>query len=125
MKFTQEINPDSYYINAHDDASVSINGEVYQQSLIILPDDIIANWGVTNIEQLSLDTLAKIQISEVDVILLSTGLSHRIPDMKILAHYLEQGIGCEVMSTAAACRTFNLLVSEGRRVAACLMIETS
>lgn len=125
MKFTQEINPDSYYINAHDDQSISINGEVYQQSLIILPDEIIADWGVKSVDQLSLDKLSKIQTSEVDVILLSTGLTHRIPDMKIMAHYLEQGTGCEVMSTAAACRTFNLLVSEGRQVAACLMIETA
>ncbi len=123
MKFTQEINPDSYYINAHSDDSISINGEAHYQSLIILPDEIITDWSVSNFAQLDLKKLKQVDTNTVDVILLSTGLAHRIPEMQIMAHYLEQGIGCEVMSTAAACRTYNLLTSEDRRVAACLIIE--
>lgn len=125
MKFTEEINPDSFFINAHSDDSISVNGEVYRDSLIILPEEIIPGWEVNNFAQLELNKLDVIDTGNVDVIILSTGKVHRMPDMRIMSHYLEQGTGCEVMSTAAACRTYNLLMSEGRRVAGCFIIEAS
>jgi len=57
-----------------------------------------------------------------DIVVLGTGASLRFPHPRLTRALLEQRIGLEVMDTAAACRTFNILAAEGRRVAAALML---
>jgi uncharacterized protein len=56
-------------------------------------------------------------------VLLGTGARQRFPAPRLLRPLIEAGIGCEVMDLAAACRTYTILVAEGRRVAAALLIE--
>ena len=100
---------------------VAINGERYERNLIVLPDRIV-DWEVARVEELSpgvFESLAKLPI---DVLVLGTGGALRFPapaDVRVMAH---AGIGVEVMDTPAACRTYNVLLSEDRRVAAALLV---
>jgi len=100
---------------------VAINGERYERNLIVLPDRIV-DWEVARVEQLSrmvFESLAKLPI---DVLVLGTGSALRFPapvDLQVMA---QAGIGVEVMDTPAACRTYNVLLSEDRRVGAALLV---
>jgi uncharacterized protein len=60
-----------------------------------------------------------------EVLLIGTGISLEFPDMELTYQLMERGIGVEVMDTAAACRTYNVLMHEGRRVALALLVQES
>jgi len=101
---------------------VAINGERYERNLIVLPDRIV-DWDVPGVEALSHSAFASLSKLPIDVLVLGTGSALRFPapaDMQVMA---QAGIGVEVMDTAAACRTYNVLLSEDRRVAAALLIK--
>ena len=101
---------------------VAINGERYERNLIVLPDRIV-DWDVARVEELSHSAFESLSKLPIDVLVLGTGTALRFPapaDMQVMS---QAGIGVEVMDTAAACRTYNVLLSEDRRVAAALLIE--
>jgi len=104
---------------------VSINGLAYRRSLLLLPDRVDADWGPASFSGLMPAHVEAIAATPADVILLGTGLRQRFPHPALLRVLFEAGRGVEVMDTAAACRTYNILVAEGRHVAAALIIESS
>ncbi|HHQ14977.1 MAG TPA: hypothetical protein ENK16_08090 [Chromatiales bacterium] len=83
---------------------------------------IITDWAAPVIDELQLDDLRPALNEQPELILLGTGEQHRFPPARMIAEILRQGIGFECMNTRAACRTFNVLVSEGRQVAAALIV---
>ncbi|MCP4287044.1 MAG: Xcc1710-like domain-containing protein, partial [Gammaproteobacteria bacterium] len=88
----------------------------------ILPDRIISDWPTSAVEQLQasdFDTLLKLQ---PDMVLLGTGVRQQFPSAGKYSCLTNAGIGVEIMTTPAACRTYNILVGEGRRVAAALIL---
>ena len=98
-----------------------INNEPHAQSLIICPDELITPWQVTNVNQLNVSNLDAIITLQPEVVLLGTGNRANFPDAKIIALFAQHGIGLETMNTQAACRTYGILVAEGRRAAAALI----
>lgn len=109
-------------ITAYNASSVTINGQIYQASLIVGHDRLQPGWPVAKLEDLSSEHLAGLD-QGCDVILLGTGARQRFPQPSILRFLFEKRIGIEVMDTAAACRTYNILLTEGRAVVAALIIE--
>ena len=109
-------------ITAFGPGFVTINGRMHQASLIVGHDRLPADWPVAKLEDLSDEHLSGFDRG-CDVILLGTGARQRFPRRSILRPLLERRIGVEVMDTAAACRTYNILLSEGRAVVAALIIE--
>lgn len=104
-------------------AAVTVNDQVYDQSLVVLPDQVITGHCPQNIAGLSDDHLSGIVSLTPELVLIGTGRSlHLLPPerMRIL---IDAHLGFEVMDTGAACRTFNILVAEGRRVAALLLLD--
>jgi uncharacterized protein len=101
---------------------VSINGERIERNVIVLPDRL-ETWEVAGFDALSADAFAPLARLEVDVLVLGTGATLRFPDPVCLVSMARAGIGVEVMDTAAACRTYNVLLSEDRRVAAALLVN--
>jgi uncharacterized protein len=100
---------------------VAINGERYERNLIVLPDRIV-DWEVARVEDLSRTAFESLSKLPIDVLVLGTGSALRFPipaDLQVMA---QAGIGVEVMDTPAACRTYNVLLSEDRRVAAALLV---
>ncbi len=102
---------------------IDINHRPYRQGLILLPDRIVAPWGAEGFERLKEEDFALIPPLAPEVLLLGTGARQRFPAAALLRPLIEARIGFEVMDLAAACRTYNILMTEGRRVAAALLIE--
>ncbi len=92
------------------------------ESFIITRQDLTSDWSPESLEQLEPQHLTTLLAYEPELILLGTGARLRFPSGETMARVQQAGVGLEVMDTAAACRTFNILVSEGRNVVAALMM---
>lgn len=105
---------------------VSVNGQRYSQSLIVTPTSA-QPWDVIGPSALNDAAFAKIDGQGFDVVLLGTGRTFVMPDLKILkawkGTFAARGVGLEVMDTSAACRTYNILCDEGRQVVAAVIVE--
>ncbi|HEB58150.1 MAG TPA: hypothetical protein ENJ01_02915 [Gammaproteobacteria bacterium] len=91
-------------------------------SLLLTGERLITGWTPRHTEELTAEHLDAALALEPELILLGTGARQRFPAPAILARPQARGIGMEVMATAEACRTFNILVAEGRPVVAALMM---
>lgn len=101
---------------------VTVNGVRHSNSLIVLPDGI-ETWAPTTFAELAAAHLEPLAGRGMELVLLGTGAKLRFPRPPVVAPLIRAGIGVEVMDTQAACRTYNILVSEGRRVAAAILVE--
>lgn len=102
---------------------VAINHRHFETSLIVLPDRIVEPWGIGGFDALSEDDFDALRALAPEILLLGTGNRQRFPAPSLLRPLIEARIGCEVMDLPAACRTFNILMTEGRLVAAALLID--
>ena len=101
---------------------VMVNRQRHEKSIVVLPDRIITDWAATSFEALAAAHLEALVGLGQEIILLGTGNTLRFPRPEILRPLVEAGIGLEVMDVQAACRTFNILVAEERRVGAALLL---
>ncbi|SFP36562.1 Uncharacterized conserved protein, contains Mth938-like domain [Nitrosomonas cryotolerans] len=99
-----------------------VNQTRYEHSLIVLPDKVIENWPVKALGQLESEHFECILPFRPEIVLLGTGSNFNFPHHSLINHLVKSGIGIEVMDTKATCRTYNILIEEGRRVAAALLI---
>ncbi len=121
MKFAEEDPTEGYFITAYDETCIQINGKNFDSSVIIAPDAVDFNWPPTSIENLQSEHFDKIIEFKPELVLLGTGQKQRFPAVETYAGLIQLGIGVDVMDTGAACRTYNILMSEGRRVIAGLI----
>jgi uncharacterized protein len=124
IKFTLESNESGIFIDACESDGIRIHGKIHRQSLLLTPEQLHA-WDPQRFEQLSTASLSALLDHPGDVIIIGTGQRQRYPDTQLLAPLYRQGIGFEVMSSAAACRTFNILAAEGRRPVAGIIFESA
>jgi uncharacterized protein len=110
-----------YFRNCSADA-VTIIDRVLTRSFLLAPDRLVEDWPVTRAEAFDLSAIDAIVALEPEVVLLGTGARQVFPPRDAMAALLGRRIGIEVMSNAAACRTYNLLAGEGRRVVAAIML---
>lgn len=101
---------------------VVVNGQRIEKSVVVLPERIIADWGATGFEALAPEHLAVLATLGREIVLLGTGAALRFPRPEILRPLIEAGVGVEVMDVHAACRTYNILLAEERKVAAALLL---
>lgn len=101
---------------------VMINYARYEHSLIVLPDRIIENWNANAFEDITAEHFDFVLSLQPEMVLFGTGATLRFPHPRLTRGLIQAGIGVEVMDTAAACRTYNILTAEGRQVAAALLI---
>ncbi len=131
MPLTEDLPAASWMIRAIEPGRIKVVGlhggqparRWLERSFILTPERLIDDWPVDDIGTLALPQLEVLLAAGADLILLGTGEHQRFPPPALLAPFGRQGIGCEVMGTAAACRTYNVLAAEGRAVAAALIIE--
>ncbi len=90
--------------------------------LLLTAERLITGWAPRSVAELSAAHLEPALALEPALILLGTGAHQHFPPAEILALPQQRGIGMEIMATAEACRTFNILVAEGRPVVAALMM---
>ncbi len=125
MKFSEELGSNLNRITAYGQASIDINEHRYTESIILAPDTAVIVWGVESASGINQASLHPILDLEPEIILLGTGQRIQFPDPELLALINQKGIGIEVLDTTAACRTFNLILAEGRRVVAGLLLPGS
>ncbi|MHB9119791.1 MAG: Mth938-like domain-containing protein [Burkholderiales bacterium] len=109
----------------YGDGYVQINGENYSASLIVLPTQIIQDWHEGGVAALSEVHFERMLELDCEIVLLGTGKVLRFPHPSLSRSLLHARVGLEVMDSAAACRTYNILLAEGRKVAAALLLETT
>lgn len=146
MQFNLEINRDQYTIRAYGPGTVTVTippaaqdsapaaldaigpessrlrQEILTRSAIITPTHLLRDWDPQSFDELAAEHLATVAALAPEVVLLGTGDSLQWPDAAVTAPLTAAGIGIEVMTTAAACRTYNILMGDGRRVAAALLM---
>ncbi len=101
---------------------VAVNNQRYERSLVVTPQAIHDTWAVTSVDAIGADPLAFLLSLKPEILLLGTGATHRFPGPAALREFVRAQIGVESMDTAAACRTFNILVAEGRDVVAAVIV---
>ncbi len=124
MPLAEDIVTSRYRITAYGAATITVNEQVYRQSLLLSADQVTCPWPVRTVEQLDLDSLQPIVALAPEVVLLGTGERQQFPDPGIVAHFGERGIGLEVMDNGALCRTFNILIAEDRAVVAAIILDS-
>jgi uncharacterized protein len=108
--------------NASPNAKPQLPYETLSQSFIISAETLIRDWPPQDISALTRDHIAQLAAFDPEVVLIGTGTRLIWPDRSLFTPLIEQQIGFEVMDTAAACRTYNVLSLEGRKVMAGLMM---
>lgn len=102
--------------------SIRISATDYQHSLIVMPEHLQA-WSPDNFDVLQAEHFQELATLQPELVLFGAGVAFRYPAAALLAPLINQGIGVEVMTTAAACRTYGILIADGRRVAAALLLQ--
>lgn len=95
----------------------------YRDNLLVTPETITTGWAAGGFDELSETDFAAVAALGPEVALLGTGTTLRFPHPRLMRALTDSGIGLEVMDTPAACRTFNILAAEGRKVAAAVLLE--
>lgn len=111
-------------VTGYDDTGVNINNRRFSHSLIVLPEIAPVEWPVASFDNLSVTHIDQIDATTPDVVILGTGMKQRFIHPKLTSSLTARRIGVECMDNQAACRTYNILMAEGRKVALALIIET-
>jgi uncharacterized protein len=122
MKFILDNIDGGYLIQRYDAGMIVIDQAVYRESLILLPDRVITDWSPSAVPDLTAADFSLLAGLSPEIVLLGTGERQQFPHPSLTQPLMAQRIGFEVMDTAAACRTYNILMAEGRRVAAALFM---
>lgn len=113
----------SYSLRSADGMRAMVNDRVLTRSCIVAPETLIVDWQVRAGQPLLPADLAPLLALQPELVVLGTGAMQVFPSAAVLAACLTRGIGIEVMTNAAAARTFNVLASEGRHVVAGLILQ--
>ncbi len=122
MKFSEDYATGTNVIRAFSGNTIEINNKSYQQSLVVSSHLLIENWNVSHVDGLTLQHWQKLLQHKPEVIIIGTGKLIAFPHPASYAAAINSGIGVEFMDSAAACRTYNVLVSENRQVLAGIIL---
>jgi uncharacterized protein len=122
MKLTDETQAGTNFIRAYTPNEILIGERAVHTNCIVTADQVI-DWPVQSFATLTLADLEPLIALKPEIVILGSGSTQQFPDPSLLGAVLSRGIGCEVMNTGAACRTYNVLVAEDRKVVAALLLE--
>ena len=113
------------FIHAYGPGQVTINQQVHRRSLLVTPGQLIIDWPPQSFGELLAQHFDQIRALNPEVVVLGTGARLQFPRTADTRALIQANIGLEVMDTGAACRTYNILMQDGRRVAAALLMIES
>jgi len=121
LKFTRELSA-RLVIRSVSETAILVNDEQHKESIALTPDELLGAWPATPIADLSESHFEVVLRTRPEIVLLGTGVKNVFVQRELTFAFARNGIGFEVMDSAAAARTFNVLANEGRRVAAVLYL---
>jgi len=124
VHFAREDCNSGLIVRACDNGQITVGQQSYRRSLILTPERVIPDWRPRWYEEITEQDFDVVLSLQPEIILLGTGSTLCFPPAKLIARILATGTGFEVMDTAAACRTYNILLSEKRKVIAALLLES-
>lgn len=110
---------------SYGDDYVAVNGARHTSSILVMPDGPVLDWEVADFDALTVASFERIAALGPEVVVFGSGARLRFPHPKLTAPLASRAIGIETMDVRAACRTFNILVAEGRRVTAALVVAAT
>lgn len=122
MKFSEDRGEASNRITGYGKNWVKVNQETLTSSFLLGPQTLNTGWRPERMEDLTLDDLTPLFAIDAEVIIIGTGLKQVLPSADIWRALAQHGVGFEIMTTDAACRTYNVLLSETRRVVAAFFL---
>lgn len=122
LKFTRELSG-TLAIRSVSDKGILINGQLWTETIAVTPQEVIAPWPQVALRELTQEMLAPLLALSPELILVGSGASSEFAPRELMFSFARSGVGLEVMDTAAAARTFNVLAGEGREVIALLYPE--
>jgi uncharacterized protein len=102
---------------------VEINAQPYDYNLYVLPEVAPRAWTVASFDALTAEHFEQLAADQPDVVILGTGERQRFVHPRLTTPLTSLRIGVECMDTNAACRTYNILMGEGRKVTLALIFE--
>lgn len=101
---------------------VAVNGVRFEKCVVVSPQTV-TDWAATGFEALAETDFGFIADLKPEIVILGTGAAQRFPRPELLRALAALGVGVEVMDTRAACRTYNILASEGRKVVVAILLD--
>lgn len=123
MKIEREQADGKNLFTGYGEGYVEVNHARQAASLVVNGERLVTDWPPASIDTMTADHLAAIVALKPEIVLLGTGKAFRFPEPALLAPLYKAGIGVEAMDTPAACRTYNILLGEGRNVVAALIVD--
>ena len=122
FKFTRD-NPVANTVRQVEPGSIRVGEQLIMENLVLTPDEVLLGLPLHDFDRLSTEDLEPVLDAETDMLILGAGWRSRLPPRELVFAMARRGIAVEIMDTPAACRTFNILIGEGRRPIAILNIR--
>lgn len=123
MKITLQTGPGVNLVRSFVPGELRVGDDVVHSSCLLTAEALDTGWPPQTLDELALAHLDPVIARQPEIVLIGSGTKQRFPERSIMTALLSRRIGVEVMDTAAACRTFNILVAEDRRVVAALFLK--
>lgn len=120
MEFNLEVPQNQFFVRSVSEQGIRVHQDYFNQPFILSGQRIVPDWDVTTVEDINEASLQALFDLQPEVILIGTGSTQVFLPPATQVHFFRRNVGFEVMTTDAACRTFNVLASEGRQVVAAL-----
>lgn len=122
MKFNLETPEEGYLIQSYNKGQFIVNEQIFTSSLAVGIDQILPDWPPNEMSDLIPAHFEMLLDFDPEIIIFGSGEKQQFPSPDLLTALIKKGIGLETMTTPAACRTYNVLISENRRVVAALFL---
>lgn len=123
MKLQPDRQPTLNTVSAYGSNYIEINACRYESSLLLMPEGPVEAWSCRGFADLTLEDFEKIAQKQPALVILGSGKKIQFPRPELIAPLIRAKIGIETMDLQAACRTYNVLMAEGRNVLAALIVE--
>jgi uncharacterized protein len=112
-------------IISYSSDSFKLKDTLIETNIVISKDRLIENWSVDSYQNLATQHLDQIILWQPELIIIGSGKIPSFPNPELIAYAASKNTGLEIMDTGAACRSYNLLLDEGRDVVACLFLSVN
>ncbi|WP_140627559.1 Mth938-like domain-containing protein [Pseudorivibacter rhizosphaerae] len=111
-------------IAGYTESTITVNGQPWRESLLLPARGAVAGWSCERFEDLTAEHFQAVAALKPELVIFGSGARLRFAKPELLRPLIELHVGIETMDTAAACRTYNILVAEGRDVVAALLLQS-